>query len=417
MLNLIRIPEEKELFDKLWNWLAADTILKLMGKSNSPYPRKGQDLVLDRQAWPIKKSLPELRQKVDKVIEKLSMQNWEINFILQGGNAPLALSRIVISENGEMAEIVLSSKQLAALSDDEKLAVIAHELAHIAFGHAKLQLCIDWIDLASKQGRLYALANLSVYWRQLAEISADRASLLVVDDPATPIILLARQRIEDFTSELDVAEFLGEANDSLAQGIKQNSRQESHPPLIVRALALEAFRISSYFQSLRNGSMMAQDDSHAVIADLTEHLKISPSSHAQFLEFSFLMTAGNYLIQADSDIHNVEVMKLRDILAKILHAPDDSMVCLKNNEVCKKCLSEIGEQLVSSYPAKCEEVFKLLCILVVQDGRVTPSEERALGYIANALALPDATMARIILNTLRQEFHPEMHPESNGASM
>jgi Zn-dependent protease with chaperone function len=407
MLKAIRIPEEKILYDKLWSWLAADTILQLMVQSGLSGSRRDNNSD-SNPLWPIKNSLPDLRRILDRTLEQLSMQHMEIDFYLQGGNAPLASSRIAITEKGELAEIVFSSKLLEPLTRDEIKAVVAHELAHIYFGHARLQLCIDWVDLASKQGRLYALSNLYTFWRQLAEISADRASLLVVNEPASSVSFLARQKIEKFTAELDTSAYMDEARNSLADNSIQLSRRDSHPPLEIRALAMENFRKSVFYANLREGKSIIADDSIQSIENLTEMLKTSPGSHEQFLEFTFLMTAGNYLIQADSDIHKTEVIKLRDILARLLHAPDKTMFCMEDNDSCKECLHEIGGQIATTFPARGIEIFELLCSLVVQDGKIASTEKSALEQIATVLNIPDEIMARILLKVLRQEFHPSM---------
>lgn len=402
MLETVRIPEEKVLCDQLRDWLAADTILQLMVQSGVS-GGTGSDKCL----WPIGNSLAGLREILDQVVERLSMQDWEINFFLQGGTAPLATSRITITERGEEAEIIFSAKLLDSLSPDAIRAVAAHELAHVCFGHTRLQLCIDWLDLAAKQGRLYALSNLYGYWRQLAEISADRASLLAVDDPGSSLALLARQKIEGFTLHLDTKAFLAEAEEALATGTARPGRN-SHPPLEIRALAMEHFRKSSFWQRLREKTGGGSDDSLPAITALTEHLKISPASQEQFLEFTFLMAAGNYLIQADAEIHNSEVHRLRDILARLLHAPEEAMLCLQDGGACKACLREIGGRIVDSCPAITPGIFELLCSLVVQDGRIAQAEKNALEQIAYILKIPDETMARIILKVLRQEFHPTL---------
>jgi len=411
MLEAVRIPEEKILYDKLWDWLAADTILQLMVQSGWSGTPTGPGSVSDNHLWPITNSLPYLRSVLDTTIKQLAMQQWEINLFLQGGNAPLASSRIVITEKGEQAEIIFSAKLLEPLTAEDIKAATAHELAHIYFGHARLQLCIDWIDLASKQGRLYALSNLHTYWRQLAEISADRASMLVVDDPDGCVTFMARPKIENFTAALNTAEFLAEARESLANGAVQIFRRDSHPPIEVRALALQHFRSSSFYKNLRMGNRGVPDDSLEAVTRLMEVLKTTPESREQYLEFTFLLTAGNYLVQADSDIHNTEVIKLRDILARLLHAPDESMLCIQGSDECKECLTEIGGKIAATSPARGWVIFELLCSLVVQDGKIATAEKTALDQIAAVLFIPDETMADILLNVLRQEFHPSMSPE------
>lgn len=400
MLEIIRIPEEKTLCDNLRDWLAADTILQLMGQSGL----SGATGTENQQLWPIGSSLPGLRKLLDEVVERLAMQDQGINFFLQADSSSLATSRIVINGGGEQVEIIFSARLLETLSPDEIRAVTAHELAHLFFGHTRLQLCIDWLDLAAKHGKLYALSNLYVYWRQLAELSADRASLLVVEDPGSALGLLARQKVEGLSRDMDMALFLREAQEAIDSRAIRPSRS-SHPSLEIRALAMEHFRQSAFCQSVRAGKTVIIDDSLPAINSLTERLKISPANVKQFLELTFLLTAGNYLIQADNDIHNTEVRRLRDILARLLHAPQDNL-CSPEALACAADLGRIGEAFAVASPSRCLDAFELLCSLVVQDGRIAPAEKEALSQIAAVLHIPGETMARIILKVLRQEFHP-----------
>jgi Zn-dependent protease with chaperone function len=92
----------------------------------------------------------------------------------------------------EQPSIVLNSALLDLMDDAEIRSVIAHELGHIKCGHTTLtQMAIWAISTASLIGEMtFGLGNIigsglifAFYeWKRKAELSADRAALLVMDD-------------------------------------------------------------------------------------------------------------------------------------------------------------------------------------------------------------------------------------------
>lgn len=88
--------------------------------------------------------------------------------------------------------IVINTGLLDLLSDDEIRTVMAHELGHIKCGHTTLtQMAIWAMNTATVIGELtFGIGNMistgliySFYeWRRMAELSCDRAALLVTDD-------------------------------------------------------------------------------------------------------------------------------------------------------------------------------------------------------------------------------------------
>ena len=133
MLELSRYPEEREIFNKLREFLSADIIIELMGQSNPNQPEASES-----QLTPITKSISWLRNLIDNVLEKLEMKQWEITFFLTNTDEPFAKSQLEIYSACEVTEIVISTGLTELLNKDELKAVLAHELAHVRFGHHRL---------------------------------------------------------------------------------------------------------------------------------------------------------------------------------------------------------------------------------------------------------------------------------------
>ena len=91
--------------------------------------------------------------------------------------------------------IVINTGLLDLLTNDEIKTVLAHELGHIKCGHTILIQMAMWVvNAASVIGEMtFGLGNIvsnglivAFYeWRRKAELSADRAALLVMENPRT----------------------------------------------------------------------------------------------------------------------------------------------------------------------------------------------------------------------------------------
>src|SRR6266566_2047334 len=120
--------------------------------------------------------------------------------------------------------IVVTSGLLDLMSEDEILGVIGHELGHIKSGHVlyrTMALCIQLLltivgDMTLGIGRLVgrSLEAALLEWDRKSEFTADRAAMLVVQDPQVMLSLMMKlaggtlfQR-----DEMDAREFLNQAN-------------------------------------------------------------------------------------------------------------------------------------------------------------------------------------------------------------
>lgn len=120
--------------------------------------------------------------------------------------------------------IVVTTGLLDLMNEDETLAVLAHELGHIKSGHVLYKTMARGIsfvlaiigDMTLGIGRLvgYSLEAALLEWDRKSEFTADRAALLVVQDPQVMLSLMMKlaggtlfQR-----DEMDAREFLNQAN-------------------------------------------------------------------------------------------------------------------------------------------------------------------------------------------------------------
>ena len=402
MLDMVRLPEEKELFDNLARWIAMDTVMELMADASIGTPVAHDVCTL------ISPAIPNIHDLITEVCGRTGVNKSSIKFFIAPSYSLWSRCVSDIFNTGAQSHIILSTTLVSMLNTDELRAVIAHELAHIHFGHADLIKCMDWLNIEAKQGRLFALANIYHYWRQLAEISADRAALLAADAPNSAISCLARQNLRSIADDIDIKSLINEQTARINRGQILYDHDNTHPPWEFRIVALKLFSESSLLRSLKQNNPSLKDDSIGAVMALAERLKVSPRDEYQFLEFMFLLAAGNYLIRADGSIHRAEVERLHAILARLIHAPDKELMQMDDISKCIDIMHEIGSQILQSCPARALDIFELLCTLVVQDGILAPDEKRALEKITLALGIRPQEAASALLRVLRNEFHPQI---------
>jgi Zn-dependent protease with chaperone function len=176
--------------------------------------------------------------------------------------------------------IVLNSGLLDLMSEAELRAAIAHELGHIKCGHTTLTQMASWvINLAAGLTEMtFGLSTLvstgmilAFYeWLRKAELSADRASLLIMDDvnPVLHSMMRMSGGSARYANEISLPEFIAQADryknldqDGLNQVYKfllyNNLPQGvflTHPFALERVQFLREWSISEEYQQIRSGN-------------------------------------------------------------------------------------------------------------------------------------------------------------------
>lgn len=185
--------------------------------------------------------------------------------------------------------IVINTGILDLLDEAEIRAVLAHELGHIKCGHTILIQMAMWaMSAASALGELtFGIGNLVtqglIYaffeWRRKAELSSDRAALLVMDDlnPVMSTMMKLSGGSSKYANECSLQEFIKQSENYQAldeDGLNQvykflmyNGAQGmmlSHPFPVERLHYLRAWAISEEYQQIRQGNYQRSPASGSV---------------------------------------------------------------------------------------------------------------------------------------------------------
>jgi Zn-dependent protease with chaperone function len=151
--------------------------------------------------------------------------------------------------------IMLSSGALDLWDEEELSVVLAHEIGHILSGHAVYKTMLAILIKASSViagnlpfgGAAIAAASTALKeWDRKSELSADRASLLVVQDAPLVFRALMKSAAGARIAQMDVNEFFRQAHDyeTLSSGLDSLYKLidvlgETHPFPITRITALQ----------------------------------------------------------------------------------------------------------------------------------------------------------------------------------
>lgn len=204
---------------------------------------------------------------VTKVRVSATQYPWLYNIVSQAASAldvPLPVTYLVHSSipktyitNVTTPTLVLHSEVIELLDREELLCMIGHELGHIKSGHVLIQEVASAVLYAAEKIPLGdKLAPLSLLpWTREAEISADRAGLLLVQD-------------EDICSRALIKLVLGFPEDAGSINIEEFLRQKTEteqdtamlqrlPVLLAEAKATPPF-VGTRVQELANFARSSQ---------------------------------------------------------------------------------------------------------------------------------------------------------------
>ncbi|MGJ3247479.1 MAG: M48 family metallopeptidase [Elainellaceae cyanobacterium] len=180
----------------------------------------------------------------------------------------------------ERPSITLNTGLIDCLNEDEIRAVIAHELGHVKCGHTTLTQMAIWA-IATVAGLAEATLGLSMLvstglilgfyeWLRKAELSADRAAMLVTDDLNLVMKMMMQMAggSRRYAHEMSLDEFLRQSDryqdldiDSLNQVYKfllyNNLSQGvflTHPFAVERVHYLKDWADSADYQQIRRGN-------------------------------------------------------------------------------------------------------------------------------------------------------------------
>ena len=189
--------------------------------------------------------------------------------------------------------IVITTGMIELLDDpDEIRCVIGHELGHAMSGHAVYQTMLfhllriadnlGWMPLGGLA--LRAIIAALFEWSRKAELSADRAGMLVAQDPQVPLRVSMKLAGGASLGKMDTVAFLEQAAEYEAAGdirdgvLKlMNLERQTHPFSVVRAAEIRRWVETGDYKAIMAGEYPRREDDSK--ASISEELKAAAKSY------------------------------------------------------------------------------------------------------------------------------------------
>lgn len=174
--------------------------------------------------------------------------------------------------------IVLNSSMVDALDDEELLCVIGHELGHCVSGHVLYKTLLAVLVQFSRFMVGIPLGNVSLMaiiaalreWDRKSELSADRAGLLVVQNPEVSYNLLMKMAGGRNIELMDTNEFFMQAAEyqkggNLIDSVYKlvNLLGSSHPFPVLRLTELKTWVDDGSYGKILGGNYIRTDEAEA----------------------------------------------------------------------------------------------------------------------------------------------------------
>jgi Zn-dependent protease with chaperone function len=277
-----------------------DTVLKaLSGLFNE---RRYRLVFLGSAVRVDERQFPRLHRLLTEAGQALDVDELPEMFV---ANSPFANA---VTLGMEKPFIVLHSRLLTLLDDDELRFIIAHELGHAVSGHAVYQTLLVRILNATglfsslpPWGLTLRILQAALYeWSRKAELSADRAGLLATQDTAAAFrVHMKLAGGSNDLAEQDLTSFFAQGQEYLDAGdvrdviLKiQLVESQSHPYAVVRAIELRNWVDSGAYTSILGGQYPRRDEDAA--AGVSEAAKEAAASYTE--QFGSMQDAAGKLV-------------------------------------------------------------------------------------------------------------------------
>ncbi len=179
--------------------------------------------------------------------------------------------------------IVVSTGMLDLMDDDELRVVLGHELGHALSGHALYSSVLFTLMRLTGVGSFLPLGQIGLRaiimalkeWYRKAELSCDRAGLLVSQDPGAVTRVHMKSAGGAHVGEMNLQAFLAQAEEYEATGDARegvirilNLMNATHPFAVLRALEIKRWVESGDYQRILEGDYPKRsDDPHTSFVD------------------------------------------------------------------------------------------------------------------------------------------------------
>jgi Zn-dependent protease with chaperone function len=195
--------------------------------------------------------------------------------------------------------IVVSTGTVELLDDDELRVVLGHELGHVLSGHALYSSVLFALMRISGVSSVIPFGGLGLRaivtalkeWYRKAELSCDRAGLLVSQDPGAVTRVHMKMAGGARVKDMDLQAFLAQAEEYESTGDARegvirilNILNSTHPFAVVRALEIKRWVESGEYERILAGTYPRRTDDPR--ASFVDEVKAAAASYKQSFDRS-----------------------------------------------------------------------------------------------------------------------------------
>jgi hypothetical protein len=329
---------------------------------------------------------PRLSAALDSVCRGLRYDEPVDLFVAEDAN----INALAVYSLGHTPHIILlTSRLIERMTDEEIRFVLGHEIGHLQFKHYRMRMIArafgDDKDGASKMPAL--LGRRLDIWQRLAELSADRAGFVAAEgrlDSVVSVFFKIASGLGPEHLQFDISAFLQQLEE-----LKQLERRDtlcdfSHPSIPIRVRALQLYRDAG--GQAAGNEKLAQVD--AEVSELAKLMERKPSDPEELHKLNYVLAGGVLIGHADErGLGNIEMQALVEMLLPLTSDPEEAIASITTVTQAEQMLADSAAWMKENAGELKFNGFRFLCIIAVLEG-MTAGEEQLLYRIADMTGIP-----------------------------
>ncbi len=314
-----------------------------------------------------------------------------------------AFAVLDIREDKTHSLIGITAGALERLEDSEIKFILGHEMGHFLCGHNRLNAVFSMDEQNPSATVLPAFGeSLFLRWRKKAEVSADRAGLLVCRDfhAAARSLLKVTFGLTEKNLNLEIDALVAQIDEISGSSEMIEEAFASHPLLPIRLKALELFAGSERAQ--RNGcealpGTIPDTDLEDGVDRLVTLSRRSPSKPLDVAMMHALAMGGVLVLGADADVSDEEVKLLVKQLHSIFTDEPEDVIVTNRKEIEKRLPEYCATIREEGDDSSKQFLLSRLAEIALADGALMDNEADVIHEIAKSLEVPEKVAYAIIV--------------------
>ena len=384
LLDRMRFAPEQQRVEKLMKRFSLETILGHFEEEGGV--KSIRDGVLSNQLKLTSFMAPRLSALLASVRQSLEYQE-PIDLFVAEASEINAFAVYSLDKTPHI--VVLTSRLIERMNDDELRFILGHEIGHLQFKHYRMRMVGNAFgndnDGDSKVPKL--LERRLETWQRLAEISADRAGFVAAAgslDSAVSVFFKIASGLGPEHLHFDISAFLAQLEELKQLEHRDNICDFSHPSVPIRVRALQLYRDAGG-QHAPIERLQAVDRE---VTDLAKLMERNPSDSESVHKLNFILAGGVLVGHADEiGLGERETQCLVDMLLPFTSDPEESIAGITTVAQAEQMLAESAAWMKENTGELKFGGYRYLCIIAAIEG-MTPSEEKLLYRIAEMVGIP-----------------------------